>query len=212
MHKFRMRFLLFSSLFILLLGCASDYRSLQSSQPDQACFDRISPRQFNTSWYNASVEVMGKHLSGLLLVKNMPDSSYRVVFTSEAGITFFDFGFSNQGDFKVFNIIEQLNKKAVIQILRKDFELVLGLPFRAGDYSRFTDGEEIYFGVRQKNETAYFITNKDCASLHRLEWASARKRKVSVVLPGSNYPSPEKIELSHLTFNMQIKLTRIQKE
>jgi hypothetical protein len=212
MHKFLMRYLLCSFFSILLLSCASDYKNLQSLNPDQTCFDKIAPLQFNTSWYNASVDVMGKHLSGLLLFKNMPDSSYRVVFTNEAGITFFDFGFSKQGDFKVFNVIEQLDKKAVINTLRKDFELVLGLPFRGKPYNRFIDGEEIYFGVQQKNETAYFITNKDCASLQRLEWGSGRKRKVSAVLPGSNYPSPEKIELLHLTFNMQIKLTRIQKE
>jgi len=207
-----MRCLLCSLLSILLLSCASDYKNLQSSQPDQTCSDKIAPKQFNTAWYNASVDVMGRHLSGLLLLKNMPDSSHRVVFTNEAGITFFDFGFSRQGDFKVFSVVEQLDRKAVIQTLRKDFELVLGLPFRRGIYNRFVDGDEIYFGVRQKNETAYFITNKDCASLHRLEWGAARKRKVSVLLPGSNYPSPEKIELSHHTFNMQIKLTRIQKE
>jgi hypothetical protein len=207
-----MRCLLYSVLSVLLLGCISEYKNMQSVQPDNICSDKIAPLQFNTSWYNASVDVMGKHLSGLLLIKNMPDSSQRVVFTNEAGITFFDFGFSKLGDFKIYNVIEQLEKKAVIEILRKDFELVLGLPFRSGVYSRFIQGDEIYFGVPQKNETAYFITNKDCASLHRLEWGSARKRKVSVILPGSNYPSPEKIELSHLTFNMRIKLSRIQKE
>jgi hypothetical protein len=207
-----MRCLRFSAIGLLLLSCASEYRNLQSLQPDKTCYDKIAPLQFTTSWYNAGVDVMGKHLSGLLLLKNMPDSSHRVVFTSEAGLTLFDFGFSAGGDFKVYNIINQLNKRAVIQILRKDFELVLGLPFQKADYSRFAVGEEIYFGVKQKNETAYFITNKDCASLHRLEWGTARKRKVSVELPGSSYPSPEKIELLHLTFNMQIKLTRIQKE
>jgi len=194
------------------VSCVSEYKNLRAVQPDNSCSDKIAPLQFNTSWYNASVDVMGNHLSGLLLFKNMPDSSQRVVFTNEAGITFFDFGFSKLGDFKVYNVIEQLEKKAVIQILRKDFELVLGLPFRSGIYSRFIKGEEIYFGAAQKNETAYFITNKDCASLPRLEWGSPRKRKVSVILPESNYPAPEKIELSHHTFNMQIKLSRIQKE
>ena len=72
--------------------------------------------------------------------------------------------------------------------------------------------EEIYFRVMQKNETAYFITSKDCASLQRMEWGTARKKMVSVKTSGSGYPSPETIELTHLTFNMQIKLTRIERE
>lgn len=207
-----MRCLLFSSFLAGLMSCASDYRNLQVSPPDHGCAEKTVPRQLATSWYNASVDVMGRHLSGLLLVKNMPDSSQRVVFTNEAGITFFDFGFSRQGDFKVYNVIAQLNKKPVIQTLRKDFELVLGVPFRKGYYNRYVFGDEIYFGVKQKKETAYFITNKDCASLHRLEWGSARKRKVSVQFPGTGYPDPDQIELLHFTFNMQIKLSRIHKE
>lgn len=207
-----MRCLLFSLLCVLAIGCASEYRHLQVAAPDPECATKIVPKYIRTSWYDASVDVAGKHISGLLLIKNMPDSSKRVVFTNEAGVTYFDFGFSNEGTFKVHTVIHQLKKNAVIQTLRKDFELIMGLPFQNGKYERSLAGEEVYFGVKQKNETAYFITNKDCASLQRLEWGAVRKRKVSVQIPGSGYPSPEKIELEHLTFNMQIKLTRINKE
>src|SRR6185369_7920767 len=120
-----MRCFLFSIGCLLLMRCASDYKGLQATAPDDACAARIVPARVNTSWYNADVDVVGRHISGLLLVKHMPDSSYRVVFTNEAGVTFFDFGFLTNGDFKVYNAIHQLNKKAVIQTLRKDFELVL---------------------------------------------------------------------------------------
>jgi hypothetical protein len=207
-----MRCLPSSLALVLLMGCASDYRHLQAVGPDSTCTDKIAPLYITTSWYNASVDVVGKHLSGLLLIKNMPDSSKRVVFTNEAGVTFFDFGFAGQGDFKVYNVVSQLNRKAVIETLRKDFELILCLPFRNRLYDRFVAGDEIYFGVRQKSETAYFITSKDCASLQRLEWGTARKRMVSITTPGSGYPSPETIALVHLNFDMQIKLTRIQRE
>lgn len=207
-----MRCLLFSACCLLLMQCASDYKALQATAPDAACATKIATTQFNTAWYNANVDVYGRHISGLLLIKNMPDSSFRVVFTNEAGVTFFDFGFLVNGDFKVHNAIHQLNKKAVIQTLRKDFELILGLPFRKGPVQRWTKDDEVFYGVVQKKETAYFITSKDCASLRRLEWGAARKRKVTVLLPGSPYPSPEVLELKHHTFNMQIKLARFTKE
>ncbi len=207
-----MRCLHFSLACFLFVSCASDYKNLQAIQSEYECEGKFKELYLRTSWYNASVDVMGRHLSGLLLVKNMPDSSKRVVFTNEAGVTFFDFGFSQDGSFKVHSIISQLKKKAVIETLRKDFELMMGLPFQKGVFKRFTNSDEIYFGVMQKNETAYFITSKDCASLQRLEWGSARKRKVSVETPGSGYPSPDRIEIIHHTFNMQIKLTRIEKE
>ena len=38
--------------------------------------------------------VVGNHLSGLLLIKKMPDSSTRMVFSNEMGLGFFDFEFA----------------------------------------------------------------------------------------------------------------------
>ncbi len=208
-----MRYLHFSVACIFCVSCASDYRYLHAVEPNKECIAKLAPKKFNTSWYNASVDVMGNHISGLLLIKNMPDSSQRVVFTNEAGVTFFDFEFSSIRNFKVHNMIRQLDKGPVIQTLRKDFELILGSAVSKMDLIKaWTTNDEVFYGVRQKKETAYFITTKDCASLRRLEWGSARKRKVTVQITGQSYPSPEKIELMHHTFNMQIKLTRFEKE
>jgi len=156
-----MRYLLFSVSIIFCCSCASDYRYMKAIETNTACSSKLAPKLFTTSWYHASVDVVGRHISGLLLIKNMPDSSYRVVFTNEAGVTFFDFGFAGKETFKVYNIISQLNKKPVVQTLRKDFELILGLPFRKGPYQAYALNDEIFFGVRQKKETAYFITNKE---------------------------------------------------
>jgi len=185
---------------------------MEAVETNKDCISKLAPIQFNTAWYHASVDVVGKHISGLLLIKNMPDGSYRVVFTNEAGVTFFDFGLTPAGSFKVYNIIKQLDKKPVIQTLRKDFALILGLPFRNASYQTYAMNDEVFFGVKQKKEMAYFITSKDCASLRRLELGSARKRKVTVHLNGQQYPTPDKIELVHDTFSMQINLTRFEKE
>jgi hypothetical protein len=208
-----MRCLLFESIIaICLTGCASEYAHLQKAQNDSACPDRTLPLVIETSWYHASVDVMGKHISGLLLIKNMPDSSKRVVFTNEAGLTFFDFSFSKEGRFSVVSVIKQFDRKAVIQTLEKDFALMLGIPFLNSVGERYTTGDEVYFGFKEKNGTAYFITNKDCASLQRLEWGDKGKRLVTVRTPGSVFPTPATIEVDHHTFKMSIKLTRIQKE
>ena len=208
-----MRCLLFRSIIaICLTGCASEYSQLQKTQNDSDCPERILPLLIETSWYDASVDITGKHLSGLLLIKNMPDSSKRVVFTNEAGLTFFDLSFSKEGGFSVVSVIKQFNRKAVIQTLKEDFALLLGIPFLNGVSERYIAGDEVYFGFKEKNGTAYFITNKDCASLQRLEWGDKGKRLVSVSTPGSGYPTPGTIEVDHYTFKMKIKLTRIQKE
>ena len=204
-----MRCLLYS-VSLVLLGCSSEYSHLRGLREQEACSPNLLPWKVETSWYTASVDVVDKHISGLLLVKNMPDSSQRIVFTSEVGLTFFDFEFSDDG-FKVRNVVKQMDRRVVIETLRKDFELFLGIPFHHQAITPHSTDDELYFGVSKKNETAYFITSKDCAYLRRLEWGSARKRKVSILFPGSSFPSPDKVILKHFTFDMQIELTRIQK-
>ena len=207
-----MQYLRFSLPLLFSIGCASDYRHMQTVDPDPACVSRLAPVYTSTGWYHAGVDVMGRHISGLLLIKNMPDSSQRVVFTSEAGMTFFDLGFSKDGKFEVFNIIKQLDRTPVVRTLEKDFKLILGVPFKNASFKVSAKDDEVFYGVSQKNETAYFITTKDCASLRRLELGSDRKRKVIVQITGNGYPNPDQIKLLHSTFDMQINLTRFEKE
>jgi hypothetical protein len=203
--------LLLCSLFLTLAGCASDYKLLKATEPDKACIEKILPRGLETSWFTASIDVVGKHMSGLLFVKKMDDQSFRVVFTNEIGVSFFDFEFTRSGTFKVHDIIPQLKRKAVITTLRKDFELLLGIPFKA-PFQGWKLGDEIYYGVAQKKETAYFITDGDCASLQRMELGSTRKRKVTVKLLGSQSTSPDSVSIHHHTFAMDIVLKKLVKE
>lgn len=207
-----MRYLLFSLLAVLLVQCKSDYSALVARAPDVSCASPVIPRLSPSSLYQASIDVTGHHLSGLLVVKAMPDSSWRAVFTNEAGVTYVDLGLRKDGTFTVHHAVRQLNRKPVLITLQKDFALMIGIPFQQGSVNSFTAGEEVYFGVRQKNESYYFITSKDCASLHRMERGSDRKKVVSIELPGTGYPTPSTLVLQHHTFDMQIKLNRIERE
>src|SRR5688572_22938939 len=195
MTRFRMRYLLCSLL--VISGCASDYKSLRAVPVDQSCLARLKPAGITTSWYDASIDVVGKHLSGLLLIKEMPDRSTRIVFTNEAGIKFLDFEFPEKNGFKVHHILKQMDKKPVIRLLQNDFSLLLGIPFRVNDWKSWKKENEIFFGASQKNETAYFITDKDCASLQRVELGSKRKRKVSLTFFGKDRQQPDSIHLQH---------------
>jgi hypothetical protein len=210
MNRFRMRCLLFSLL--LFCGCASDYKTLRLIPADQLCVSKLRPAGIQTSWFDASIDVIGKHISGLLLVKEMPDSSSRIVFTNEAGVKFFDFEFTEPGDFKVHHVIRQLDKKPVIRLLQNDFSLLLGIPFRTSSWQSWETANEIFYGVKQKSETAYFITGKDCASLQRVELGSKRKRKVSMRFFGNDQRQPDSIQLQHHTFAMEIILKKITRQ
>src|SRR5688572_1834391 len=144
------RFLCLSLL--VILGCDPARPTLQPAQVDVGCVKKLKP-VFKSDLYNASIDVVGKHLSGLVLVKSMPDSSMRVVFTNEAGIKFFDFGFQPDGSFKAHQVIKQLNKKAVVKTLRQDFELVLMTRANRETPSAYANGSELKFGFAGKKDT-----------------------------------------------------------
>jgi hypothetical protein len=208
MRLFLMRCLLFS-IVLLSAACASDYKGLKVIPVNQECLSKIKPVALSTAWYDAGIDVVGKYISGLLLIKEMPDHSKRIVFTNEAGITFFDFGFDLTGNFKVHYVIKQLDKKAVVRLLRDDFALLLGLPFENPVWHSWEMGSEKYFGVSEKNENHYFITDRDCGSLHRLESASKRKKKLTIEMVGDDLQKPDSITLQHHTFAMKINLKKL---
>jgi hypothetical protein len=207
MYPLKMRFLLFS--LALLTSCASEYKQLKAVSADESCIARNRPSALSTSWYTARIDVVGKHLSGLLFIKNMPDHSNRIVFTNEAGVKFFDFEFDSLDHFQVKQVISQLNKKPVITVLRQDFELLMGVPFKR-ELSSWKKDDELYFGSRDERSFNYFVTSKDCGSVLRLESASRRKKKVTIRQYGQ--PSaPDSIRIQHNTFAMSIGLRKLEK-
>lgn len=204
-----MKYFLFSSCLLLLAACASHYKTLRPVEADQKCLESIRPSGIETAWFNASVDVAGRHISGLLLIKNMPDSSCRVLFTNEVGITFFDFEFRKDGSFESKKILSRLDKRPVVNTLKSDFLLLLGLYFK-DDLQSWKHDEQIYYGVKQGGEMFYFITDDRCSGVRRFEIGSARKRKVSIEFRGEVLREPEEIRIKHYTFDMVINLKKIR--
>jgi hypothetical protein len=209
-----MRFLRLSSLSIILAisSCSSAYKNLSVASGNAACIQQFRPA-FNSALYNTQVNVVGKHLSGLLLFKSMPDSSMRVVFSSEMGVKFFDFEFGADGSFSVHQVMNQLNKKAVINTLRSDFELLLMRDLQPEKAIVKTDSIDGYtwYGFRHQHDTHYYITTASCDSLVRIEHAMKRKPKVQIVMRNYTHGVPDTIGITHKNFNLEIGLKYIKR-
>lgn len=144
-------------------------------------------------------------------MKTMPDSSIRVVFTSEMGLTFFDFEFGRDGSFQVHHIIEKMNRKAVIRTLRQDFELVLmrGLQTHPATISKREN--RIYYAFPHKKGSNYYITDLDCKELVGIEKASKRKAFVKVIMRNYNNGMPDTIGIEHTNFQFNIGFKRLER-
>lgn len=208
MLPFRTTCLILSS--CLLTYCTPVHKQMQRTAADADPVKKFQPA-FGTALYNTTVDVTGNHLSGLLLVKKMPDSSIRMVFSSEMGLSFFDFEFRPGGDFKVHSIMKKMNRKAVIKTLRHDFELVLMNRLDYSTGSVRTNNGEMYFIFPQEKGYNYYVTNAGATELLRMERASNRKLIVEAVVKNYSNGIPDSIGISHKTFEFNIGLKRIER-
>jgi len=203
-----MRYLLLINCLLCLFSCSAPYKKMQKSRGnDINCVFAFKP-VFTTALYNTRVNVVGKHLSGLLIIKTMPDSSTRIVFSNEAGFKFFDFGFSGN-EFKVYYIYKEMNKKAVIKTLRKDFHLVLMNNLNAEDSYVLKKDLQVYHAFPDGKDHYYYITDSLCTQMIRMERGSSRKPVMTAIARDMQQGIPDTIGITHTNFNFDIGLKRI---
>lgn len=210
MQIFRIPYLILSSCLLILLSCSPAHKQMQTANADISILQKFKPA-FKVALYSTTVDVVGNHLSGLLLIKKMPDSITRMVFSSEMGLGFFDFGFTGNGDFKVYSIIKKMNKKSVIKTLRHDFELVLMNTLDNSRASVRTQDGLLYFIFPQAKGYNYYITNAGGSELVRMERASNKKVIVEAIMQNYVNGIPDTIGISHKTFEFNIGLKRIER-
>ncbi len=214
MLPYRITYLILSSCLPIAIGimlaCSPAHQQMQSASADVTVLQKFKPA-FTVALYNTTVDVVGNHLSGLLLIKKMPDSSTRMVFSNEMGFTFFDFEFAADGSFKVYSIIKKLNKRSVIKTLRHNFELVLMNNLDNSKATVRTKDGFIYFIFPQPKGFNYYITNQTGDELVRMERASNKKTIVEAVMKNYINGIPDTIGISHKTFEFNIGLKRIER-
>lgn len=195
---------------MFISSCSSSYKMLQPA-PETAgdCLSKFKPN-FTRALYTAQVDVTDHHLSGLLLVKLMPDSSTRLVFTMEAGFKFFDFEFSKDGNFTVHSITDKMNKKAVIKTLRKDFETILMQRIEELPLEDFTTDSLVYHRIKREDSYDYYITDKECNKLERVEKTGGRKTIVVMKMEDYKDGVPGTITVDHQTFKFNISLKKLE--
>ncbi len=202
-----MRRFLYVSISVTVMSCAVSLPVRQPAKVDVECIKKFKPN-FKSDLYNASVDVVGNHISGLVLFKTMTDSSKRVVFTNEAGVKFFDFGFETNGSVTTHQVIKKLNKKIVVRTLQNDFGLVLMTKVGKETPLAFHEGENLKFIFGNGKNADCIATNVDCSQLIRIE-KGADKPQTIAHLFSDGIHVPDSILIKHLNFNMKIKLKHL---
>lgn len=195
-------------LLAIFTGCKNYYHNLEPAQGNVNCIEKFAPR-FTKVIYSAYVDVTKHHFSGILLMRLMPDGGTRIVFTNEVGVKFFDFGFSKDGAFTKFYVLEKLDKKIVVNALRNDLNLILLHP-TLSEAKTLSDGKNHYISVPAKKGKDYYITDSICSQLIRIEKASKRKPVVVAELLNYSNGTPDSVNIAHKNFNFTIALKKTE--
>lgn len=127
MPRLLTRYLLLSSVLILFSHCAyHQYAHPASSKPiviSNSDVLPVIPANGTGIKYKASIDVLNKHFSGIVLLKQI-DSVKHFVFITELGMKMFDFEMKH-GHFAPVYVFEPLNQPKLINVLTKDFEILL---------------------------------------------------------------------------------------
>ncbi|MDX1278646.1 hypothetical protein [Oceanihabitans sediminis] len=199
-----MRYLLISICF-LVVSCAS-FPKKNNFQNTAITGDINNPYFSNTNKdyvYKANIEVYNNSFGGLLIIKKTGEQKHRIVFTTEMGNKLFDFLFEKD-NFKVNYILEELDRKILIQVLKKDFQVLVTKNLKTQE--AFTSNNQTVKKTTLANKNYYYFETPKLTKVIR---ANSRKEKVRFLFTEINDNIAEHIEIVHTNIKLKINLKSI---
>lgn len=205
MQKLMIRYLLISVFFSLFLSCKSyqikDAIVTDNSLPivqNQYFSDPLSDYVYKTH-----IEIYGNKMGGIFIAKRINDSIHRIVLTTDFGNKLLDFEIS-ENSFKVNFIIDNLNKKIIINTLKDDFRTLLQVKNKVfKTYKR--NSEMIY----QTENNAYYFFDMDSNNLTKIIKTNKRKEKVLFTFHSKKATFAENINIQHYNIKLKIDFNKI---
>ncbi|WP_232622905.1 hypothetical protein [Pareuzebyella sediminis] len=151
--------------------------------------------------YKATINAFDQRLGGLLIIKKIGLEHHRVVFTTEMGNTIFDFTLQGS-DFKVNQILKEIDRKIVLDLFRKDFEILI--KEQAPVTKSFTDGSDLVLELnsRHKKHYYFYVDNQ----LKKIARTGNGNEKVSFLFSGIKGNIAREIRIDHSNIDLKIAL------
>lgn len=171
-------------------------------------YAQFYPIPLQDASYRTSIDVMGKHLSGILIFREQDNHVQRIVMVNEMGVTFFDVSIQNIG-YTFHQIMHSLDKKSVKRMLAKDLGMLLQQGIFASEAITNQHLPQVY--TRKLNRKGYVVYEADTTNHRIKEIQNWGKKKVISIYPFyvKNNQQPDSISIQHHTFDCTIILKKI---
>jgi hypothetical protein len=157
--------------------------------------------------YKANISVYGNNLTGIFIAKKINSTTHRVVFTTEFGNKLFDIEIS-ETEFKINYIVDELNKKILINTLKTDFRLLFKTDFLVSEqYQNKT--YKVIKSIDNNNFNYLFYTTSN-NKLDKIIHTTKTKEKISISFSSENNIFAQNIIVQHYNIPMQIEFNNFK--
>lgn len=155
--------------------------------------------------YKANVAVYGREFGGIFIVKKTGAGTHRAVFTTEFGNKLFDFEISGNS-FKVNYILGELNRKMIVNTLKKDFMILLKEAHHIDE--QYQKGELAVYRSKSGSRHNYLFIDEQ-ERLVKLVHATKAKEKIVFTYEPASDTLAQNITIAHKDIKLTIQLSNI---
>ena len=199
------RFLLISIFFSLLFSCKT-YQIKDAVATDNV-IQVVQNQYFSDKSldyvYKTHIEIYDSKMSGIFIAKRLNDSIHRLVLTTDFGNKLLDFEIS-ENHFKVNFIMDNLNKKIIINTLRDDFRTLLQVNNKI--FKTYKSKNE---KIHQTENNQYYYVDEVSNALKKIIKTNKRKEKVIFTFNSKKATFADNINIQHYTIKLRIDFNQI---
>ncbi|RMZ60549.1 hypothetical protein D1632_00770 [Chryseobacterium nematophagum] len=207
MPRFLLQIFLYSGILLLFVCCKSyqltDAKSVSNTKKI------VENLYFSSSQdyvYKCQIDIYKHHVSGILIIKKLNDSTHRVALTSDFGNKLIDFEIS-QDRFKINYILPDLKKRVILNFLKNDFQQLLKREYSINE-SFEQETTSIYLS-KGENKKYYLFLNKENHLLNKIIYTKNNKEKIDFTFDSKKHNFADSIHLQHRDFKINIRLHQI---
>ena len=207
MQKSVLRILLISCC-LMICGCAV-YQPPNVNPIENTISEFPNPYFSDTSKdyvYKANMEIYGRNLGGIVVVKMINKDTHRAVFTTDFGNKLLDFELTK--DSFVLNFAaDGMDNKRLLKILENDFRYLLQTVFPL-DQTFEGDKHLVYSSVQNKGEL-YLFKDKENNELQKMIFAQKSKERITFEFQNKKDKLATQIGIIHHNIPFRLQLNRL---
>ncbi len=153
--------------------------------------------------YKANISVCDNELTGIFIAKKINETTHRVVFTTEFGNKLLDFEIS-ETNFKINSIVEELDRKILINTLKNDFRLLLKKDFLVA--AKYENTQNRVYKNEDGKMYNYLFSSALDGKLYKIAQASKTKEKINISFTTESNIFADNIIIQHYNIKLRIEL------